>query len=161
MSRSCKDGRIDAYSATKGIFILNDVGAIVARAASETSLNGSYGWTGNTRYRAVLYRYNEDGTRTQIATGPVWTASKGQAVLSVIGAVITCSRSLGNGLDSNPIVVTDATFPGPGDWRVHTPYPTFYETAFECYDAPAPSGIAHPVIGSGIINSRAIVRGAL
>ena len=144
MARSCKDG------------ILLDAGGNQYRwYTTYDAVKGR--WVGGSGYAVgmdgslyiVLNRY-DSGVKTQLArrggigvSGPMGIKCDATAILHMRGE------------SESKLGVTDSVYSGPGDW-----VSGFGESLFECYDAPAPSGPKHRVIGSGIVNARRIVRGA-
>ena len=92
-----------------------------------------------------------NGSVTQLSARLLGNSTARPAALTCEGTAIT------GRWQSTNYGVTDSAIQSAGDWSAQL---AMSETAFECYDAPAPSGIANRVIGSGVINSRAIVRGA-
>lgn len=139
MARSCKDARLSFSASGGGRF---DRAYAYGREVGATNYATAGFLSGGNIFRSV------DGVRTTLVT--VYSAVN-SSYLDVVGTSIKSSFAS----------VTDSVIATPGDWRVGSEGTRqVTEVSFECYDAPAPSGPAHPVIGSGIVNSRAIVRGA-
>lgn len=150
MARNCKDGYIkDDPQGSWGRFY-GTYDGLVARSQDGSLPRSCYSFGMDTSLYEVLSRYDSAGGRTQLARLTTSIGVVCAYTLTAVGSAI-------EGKGSRTLSVTDATFADAGDWRVKPPV---LEAEFMCYDAPAPSGPKHRVIGSGIVNSHAIVRGA-
>lgn len=157
MPRSCTDGRIDGATSNNAVFsyVSPKDNRVVARG-SDLAIRSCYAWGKDTSNYVEMGRYDAAGAWTRLARG-YGGSTNGAFAFQIVGTTVSGSERIGF---PGMMQVTDSVYSDPGDWRVQVQYPSLaWETAFECYDAPAPSGPKHRVIGSGIVNSRAIVRG--
>jgi len=143
MLRSCTDARIDGFpTATAEGWLYGRHSGSTYYAFGRTIVMGS----SYLELRRVI-----NGSITQLSSYLLGGSIERPAALTCEGTAITGMWQ------STNYGVTDSAIQSAGDWSAQL---AMSETAFECYDAPAPSGPAHRVIGSGIVNSLAIVRGA-
>lgn len=140
MARDCKDALLTAGD------LSSSWSYIYARRASDLSYY---------RFRSYKTAWNtfEIHRRTPESLTMIGRGLLANPISHITASVVGSQLTF---ITDRTTEVTDAAVDNPGDW-----YPErCVETAFECYDTPAPSGPAHRVLGSGIVNSRAIVRGA-